>query len=114
MKTSHTPGNWKYTIHPIKRHETGTTPGSGSIHAPSNKLIFGRDPRNTIVYLPGFYKDEELAEIEANARLIASAPELLEALQEITNLLEDEDLFPIHTEKARELISKATGVNQDN
>jgi hypothetical protein len=44
----------------------------------------------------------------ANARLIAAAPELLAALQRLTDICEADDQYPIHTEEARAAIFKAT------
>ena len=48
-------------------------------------------------------------EIEANARLIASAPDLLEACKGVMNMLDNE--FPGHpmTERVRGAIDKAKG-----
>jgi hypothetical protein len=55
----------------------------------------------------------ECAEVEANARLIAAAPALLEALQELADMAEKCDSwesFPSDPiEKARAAIAKATG-----
>lgn len=51
----------------------------------------------------------DLPETEANARLVAAAPELLEALQRATDLLAR---YPAHTEawrQGRAAITKATG-----
>lgn len=49
---------------------------------------------------------EQLAEALANARLIAAAPELLEALKD---LLEQTGIDGWWAEKARDAIAKATG-----
>ena len=51
----------------------------------------------------------EMEETKANARLIAAAPELLEALQSVLdNCLDSEGLCAAHA-KARAAIAKATG-----
>lgn len=46
----------------------------------------------------------DTVEIEANARLIASAPELLAALERLVHPMADDDL-----DYAREIIAKAKG-----
>jgi hypothetical protein len=74
MKYTHTPGPWTaFQAYP-QRHTIGT---------PNGKIcdLWGADP--------AFYTDED----EANARLIAAAPELLEALVDLIaghNLSQDE------------------------
>lgn len=59
-----------------------------------------------------YFKNEITQEIEANAQLIASAPELLEFLIE---LYEDKetysDMFPNQQIKLKELIEKATKID---
>jgi hypothetical protein len=45
---------------------------------------------------------------EANARLIAAAPDLLDALIALCEICEDDDQYPQHTEAARAAIAKAT------
>jgi len=55
-----------------------------------------------------------LDELKANARLIAAAPELLEALQEAFDRFTDNDMMPpnhalsVWIDKARDAIAKAT------
>ena len=52
------------------------------------------------------------ARLEANARLIAAAPELLEACQTLATLLDTDDWFAtgrLAVEQARAAIAKATG-----
>ena len=80
MKNEFTTGPWKYSLHPLKIENGNIIPGGGTIHAPSDIRIFGRDPRETIAYLPGWYKSEEHQSREANAKLLAAAPELFEVL----------------------------------
>lgn len=64
MKTKHTVGQWKYSGLTIYAHKVTETQDS-------RKIIASIDPK----------RGEPSEENEANAKLIASAPELLEALQ---------------------------------
>lgn len=66
MPTTHSPGPWT--------HESGEIIANGVVIA----LVYGADDRA--------YDDEEAL---ANARLIAAAPALLEALEEFVAVLED-------------------------
>ena len=102
MSTQHTKGPWKV--------KTG-----------SNAVLAGRKQIcshvNAASVLPvNMVEDQKIA--EANARLIAAAPDLLEALQEITSDYADRfDLDDPSTnpgikssiEQARAAIAKATG-----
>lgn len=59
-------------------------------------------------------KDGVIAEIdsrnrEANARLIASAPEMLEALQKCVKAMENSNCDSLITDRAKVVIKKATG-----
>jgi hypothetical protein len=89
MKTLHTKGNWKTILDPTMCTVTSD--------------VFGG-----ICQIPHMGKHKE--EHEANALLIAAAPELLEALKE---LLECDYTSGTHLYcaqvKAKEAISKATG-----
>lgn len=94
MKAQHTPGPWE--------NDGGTIRSSCGVSVASVLNVawpLGRKPENP----------------EANARIIAAAPELLEALIE---LLEDANNYaadgiyhsPLTRSKARVAIAKATGV----
>lgn len=48
------------------------------------------------------------SEVKANARLIAAAPELLEACQSICGVFEGQEDVPRYVAKARAAIAKAT------
>ena len=63
-----------------------------------------------LAVVPGHWGDDE--ELEANARLIAAAPDLLEALERLLAAAEKttfSDQFPQECENARAALSKATG-----
>jgi hypothetical protein len=94
---SHTPGPWE-----IKR-DIGHFDSATSIRA--HQLV-GVNPSKYELSLEigGWASVEKL---EANARLIAAAPELLEALEEVLGW---ETLCPVETyEMARAAIAKARG-----
>ena len=84
----HTPGPWFY--------ETGNT----------EALIVERDG-TTVAELQTTYQTTAHRSLEANARLIAAAPDLLAALQSLINDQRDASL-PILSQ-ARAAITKATG-----
>ena len=94
----HTPGPWDYYLEPSDhyKHKIRSKPG-------------------LICQLPGWVTHDELRlEQEANARLIAAAPELLEALEHY--LIQDEiaegyggGVGGSAREQARAAIAKATG-----
>ena len=109
--TSHTPGPWD--VYPGTRAGIDTKDGSFSI------VVAGYDDDECGIW------GRTNAEAEANARLIAAAPDLLEALSEL--LAEAEDIFvcmadatgidrhrhPAPFKKARAAIAKATGGNNE-
>ena len=71
----HTKGPWKIDkVTPLSYSEDGTVLGAGCIEI--------KTPSIDIWY----YKFSQKEEAEANAKLIAAAPELLEALKEIIEL----------------------------
>lgn len=106
MDAKHTPGPWRVSEQSptiIKQdmrmigNESGVLIGSASGYTGS-----------------GFFPTDE--EAVANARLIAAAPELLEALEEVMSMLGSELVkdtlgYEWH-DKARAAIAKATGSDQ--
>ena len=68
MKTKHTDGQWKYSGLTIYAHKVTDTQDS-------RKIIASIDPK----------RGEVSEENEANAKLISSAPDLLEALQSVAD-----------------------------
>lgn len=93
---NHTPGPWAKLIY--------------SVHAQTKPGIYGIQVAETS------FEDNDMSheECEANARLIAAAPELLEALIKIHNMLVD--IGPINETASRMLgitypaIKKAEGI----
>jgi hypothetical protein len=73
-KPRHTPGRWTYF------HES-TRPGGG-------RYVIGQNRRLAIVSHPGNAKEE--AEFDANGRLMAAAPAMLEELKDLAQWLEGE------------------------
>jgi hypothetical protein len=114
----HTPGPWKYSV---------THPLSGSAWF----VVVDRNGSGPIMDVGGHEKNGQIAEakylitdpqeIEANARLIAAAPELLEALEllladaeglyKATGGMFTDERFPFVT--ARAAIAKATNDPQN-
>lgn len=87
MKTQHTPGPWGYSYtsaRKARKDHPGTDGGgaSGRIYSKTPKQRAGYvDDYPTIAFLPHHRDISEDKEREANARLLASAPALLEALK---------------------------------
>ena len=134
-KMKHTPGPWFVSAHDMAQpvecvYEIGiyagsetadqdfSAPGVASVSAFGLHREVGADGETQYcgVTAPG---EAELATARANARLIAAAPELLEALREVYDALGTS--YPLHScdmdrrgfilSKARAVIAKATGAN---
>lgn len=73
MKTSHTPGPWS------------VVPGTNCFHVKAPDWYVAKTGNDT-------------PEAQANARLIAAAPELLEMLQAVVGLLERHVIIPVDQE----------------
>lgn len=94
MATQHTPGPW--------------------IWGDNFNGLYGAGPRNEVLDYAG-YEGMSLRygpSMQANARLIAAAPDLLEALQAISNPCLDDFSMSCVLEKARAAIAKATGATE--
>lgn len=88
----HTPGPWT---------NRGRIPQPGLPHSTvAAKTLIAR------VYSEAF---GDIEQEEANARLMAAAPELLEALENLLRYLETDDMRDLDMNKARAAIAKATG-----
>ena len=108
-KTSHIPGPWEYD----KRMGVGTTVDGSRISTWINTPSWGDGGINVI-----FRNGLEFTKAEANARLIAAAPELLLACEGVLGVLNHgtptkEDGTPNthwkHIDIIRAAIAKATG-----
>lgn len=103
----HTPGPWN-VYESDDGHEIRMGRANDSISYPSHCIV-------TYDHMIYPVDGEQYEEAEANARLIAAAPELLEALEGmveafyLTTSPPQEDTFY----KAVQAISKAKGVNED-
>lgn len=96
--TQHTPGPWTWT------YPEGWESCSYNRTLPSIEGVM--DFGNCCYYAP----QEGTPPNEANARLIAAAPELLNALESLLIRLEDNmDWYPEDEEEARAAINAATG-----
>ena len=99
----HTPGPWTSYPCALERYSQVITANGAMVQIAMTKEVYG--DRRT--YEPG-------EETTANARLIAAAPDLLEALQWLVDILPDPDLDNDElqrtwTRRARAAIAKATG-----
>jgi hypothetical protein len=100
---------------------TQHTPGPWKAEGRNNLVVNSRDG-NTIIIEPGGSEYAKLEELQANARLIAAAPDLLAALREAATVLKwaaQESKGKVkaeivggwiyHAEKAQDAIAKTTG-----
>lgn len=89
---AHTAGPWSFTADMYGLH---------------NMRVFGAaDARGNGIANCGY---DERGECEANARLIAAAPDLLAALTEAEDALTDSDTYPLTLKRVRDAIAKARG-----
>ena len=84
------------------------TPGPWQVGDLSPKTIYKGDISFAEVYIEGV-SQERKAQAHANARLMAAAPELLEALKEMLETLEIFDLSFDCMHQAWQAIAKAEG-----
>ena len=97
--SKHTPGPWRYKLDGGQDSDT-----RHAVLADSTGLWVAATYRSG-TSAKNHRSQEAEAEAKANARLIAAAPELLEALQELCDTLGECGM----TEKARAVIAEATG-----
>ena len=110
MSTKHTPGPWTLETVPTSCgvcHKVGPFPGKHEEDKPRHACLYSDYPA-----LGSNPRDQELF---ANARLIASAPELLALLQEVFSIgdrLVDDVYGHEFVQNAKAAITKATGAAQ--
>lgn len=94
MNTRHTPGPWKMHSNIGRKSEPGVI----------------ADAAPCIIAIMGNHKEWPV-EAEANARLIAAAPELLEALEDMLSLAKSYDVGQNSAivDRASALIARTTG-----
>ena len=91
------------------------TPGPWEIQRDSGLHIYITQPSDTPNRVPGYYAEirrftTDSEQVEANARLIAAAPDLLEACEQLLKLVDL--LSPVEGDthrKAQRAIAKARG-----
>jgi len=89
--------------------ESKHTPGPWRLHLVNDTLIVAPDG-TYIAYTCGEYDDDNIWPImEANARLIASAPDLLAALKAFPGFTDDATIGDKWIETMRAAIAKAEG-----
>lgn len=92
------------------------TPGPWTVSAyPSGLYIRRAGSHGFVAHVFGGVNDKQA---NANANVMAAAPDLLEALRYIERLASDDDLggdgvFLVIADRAREAIAKATGADND-
>lgn len=99
MSAKHTPGPWEFGH--------GYTPGASTfdLYGPGGREVIASAMYENM-WLSAYDADTNAA----NARLIASAPDLLEALQSlVANLAEGDFISETRIDAARAAIARATG-----
>jgi hypothetical protein len=96
MSSKHTPGPWTYSLN------------TGVVRSESNDLP--KWSHHVICDLRRWSHEGDTFIHPGNARLIAAAPELLEALKEMLEVWEEDHAYgATHADKARAAIAKAEG-----
>lgn len=103
----HTQGKWQYDFSTPKqqseKYNGANTGGLCRVFVETDKKIFGRPTHDTVCDLLHWRDNDKNDEVLANAKLIASAPELLETLQRVLNDFEN----CTWTEETNNMIKKA-------
>ena len=95
MKKQHTQGHWEATLNESKC--------SWTISSWKGNESYGH-----IAYINAGVGEASEPQVVANAKLIAAAPELLEALNDVLEALPDSALLSSEWKKAQSAIKKAT------
>ena len=100
--SKHTPGPW---------FRMGDTVGNFAPRYTTEIVYESQRHNSKDGYWPICFMTDEppTNELESNARLIAAAPDLLEALRSITDAADEKRVTAKHYEIARAAIAKATG-----
>lgn len=107
---AHTPGPWEFVL-----HDDGDTSGVTFEIRMGSRLggANGWEPQHQIEYEAASNEEspDQFTEAEDNARLIAAAPDLLEALRGLVGLFDDPTPYDSATtiNAARTAIAKAEG-----
>ena len=102
-------GQGAYTVSDLTAEKVCKhTPGPWKLDD-DDAVIGITDDGGNIVCLGPEGWEKSMARWEANARLIAAAPELLEALQSIVGELDEGEVWGSSITKAKAAIAKATG-----
>lgn len=97
--TKHTPGPWRAVI------DSDFTPGIDADDIGESIVVIGPNNLSTDLGIWGRCREEA----EANAHLIAAAPDLLAALQTLVEQAERHDAVGLYWDQARAAIAKAEG-----
>lgn len=115
MKPKHTPGPWHLfnlnVMANLSREEVRRLFDNNSEHLDHNSIVADVTERKKPLKIAGCdWRGDAKTEALANARLIAAAPELLEALERLLSCTrDDDDSLAAAQDQAMDAIAKARG-----